>query len=158
MNKERYCNIIIENQLTKKSSWLMNVLVSFDQLGNAIAGGNPDSTISARIGYFMHNQNGNPNWYWNTLEQIVNFTFQPIDGIEHCFVAYCSDKDEYFNEGNIISKLLLAFFVIVFCIPLLIIIIRLVVLFYPKAKNNYSLNDEPISLEELNTFRKEYCK
>lgn len=30
--------------------WLVNVLIGFDQLGNAIADGNPDETISSRVG------------------------------------------------------------------------------------------------------------
>ena len=30
--------------------WIYNVLISFDQLGNAISGGDPDETISSRLG------------------------------------------------------------------------------------------------------------
>lgn len=33
-------------------SYFKNILVSVDQLGNAICGGNPDNTISARVGFF----------------------------------------------------------------------------------------------------------
>lgn len=32
------------------SRWLLNVLIGFDQLGNAIVNGNPDETISSRVG------------------------------------------------------------------------------------------------------------
>jgi len=35
-------------------NWATGVLIGIDQLGNAIAGGNPDSTISARVGNFAN--------------------------------------------------------------------------------------------------------
>lgn len=34
----------------KVGRWVMNVLISLDQLGNSIGGGDPDETISSRIG------------------------------------------------------------------------------------------------------------
>jgi len=62
-------------------SWIRGVLVAIDQLGNAIAGGNPDATISARTGYFA---NENPNktfiYYWRLMEAIINFAFYPVQG------------------------------------------------------------------------------
>lgn len=32
-------------------SWLYGVLVGIDQLGNTVAWGNPDVTVSARVGH-----------------------------------------------------------------------------------------------------------
>jgi len=34
----------------KKMPYAFNILIAIDQLGNAIADGNPDNTISARVG------------------------------------------------------------------------------------------------------------
>ncbi|MDY0780824.1 hypothetical protein [Tenacibaculum sp. IB213877] len=157
MDKHNYCQLISEKSIERKTSWFMNVLVSLDQLGNTLARGNPDNTISARIGYFMHNENGNPSAYWAILEGIVDFTFKPIDGIKHCFVAYCYDKEEQFDEGHFFSKVLLFLLVIIFCIPLLIIINRIIALLFPKAKNEYEIDGEKVSIEKVNTFRKIHC-
>ena len=119
--------------------------------------GNPDNTVSARIGYFMHSQEGNPSNYWKVLESIVDFSFKPIDGIKHCFVAYCHDKNEKYIEGNILSKIILALLVIIFCIPFLIIVIRIIAIIFPKAKNDYEINGEKVSIQKMNIFRKLNC-
>lgn len=77
--------------------WLWNVLIAIDQLGNAIAGGNPDITISARVGYFANkSQQRRFRFYWKFLETIIDFTFYPIDGPNHCLKAL--EKDE---EGHV---------------------------------------------------------
>jgi len=93
----------------KKTSWLYNVLVSLDQLGNTIAGGNPDSSISARVGYFANkgaSKTKTPK-YWKFLENIINFTFWPVDGENHCIDAYERDCEEH-NSGNILFNLISA--------------------------------------------------
>ena len=75
-------------------SYLKNILVSIDQLGNAIAGGNPDCTISGRIGYYSNHASHLTRWYWLILQFIVNFTFYPLDGVEHCHYAYHNEENE----------------------------------------------------------------
>ena len=157
INKETYCQLIKEKNIDRKPSWFMNILIAFDQLGNTFAKGNPDNTISARIGYFMHDKNGKPTKYWKLLENVVNFTFKPLDGIEHCFVAYCYDKDETFEEGDLFAKIVLFIFVVVFSIPFLIIIVYVIAFLFPKAKNKYKMDDKKVSLKEINTFRKVHC-
>lgn len=64
-------------------NWPYAVLIAIDQLGNTLAGGHPDSTISARIGYFSENV-CSVKVYWKNLERIIDFTFFPIDGPKHC--------------------------------------------------------------------------
>ncbi|TYQ00330.1 hypothetical protein C7447_101942 [Tenacibaculum adriaticum] len=157
IDKENYCQLISKEHIERKQSWFVNILVSLDQFGNTLAKGNPDNTISARIGYFMHNENGNPNWFWKLLENVVNFTFKPLDGIEHCFVAYCYDKDEKFEEGDLFAKIVLFIFVVVFSIPFLIIVVYIVAFLFPKAKNEYKMDHEKVSLEKINNFRKKHC-
>ncbi len=71
-----------------------NILIAVDQLGNAIAGGNPDCTISGRVGYYSEHANGLVKWYWIMLRVIVNFTFYPLDGPDHCHYAYHNDEGE----------------------------------------------------------------
>lgn len=60
-------------------SWIGGVLIAIDQLGNAVAGGNPDATISARTGYFANEVEGTFQLYWQTMELIINFTFYPVE-------------------------------------------------------------------------------
>ncbi|MGB1042712.1 MAG: hypothetical protein ACPGU6_04905 [Tenacibaculum sp.] len=157
MKKENYCEAILEHKIQRTQSWFMNILIAFDQLGNAFAKGNPDNTISARIGYFMHHENGNPSSYWKLLENIVNFTFKPIDGIEHCFVAYCNDKNEIYQKADGFAKVILLLFVVIFTIPTLIIIIRIIAFIFPKSKCQYQLNGEKVTLNTINSLRKNYC-
>ncbi|WP_237058059.1 hypothetical protein [Microbulbifer sediminum] len=117
---------------TRNPSWIGGVLVAIDQLGNAIAGGNPDATISARVGYFAghHEQ---PLWpYWRLLERVIDFTFLPIDGPRHCHFAYLKDRQQM-REGSDLMRLVLSLLIIVTCIPLSVIT-RLYVKVFPRAK------------------------
>ncbi len=114
--------------------WLKGVLVAIDQLGNAIAGGNPDVTISARTGYFANVFKTNLRFYWKSLEYIIDFTFYPIDGPNHCYQAYLADKEEEKHKlGSDIMRLILSLITIIACIPISIFA-RIYVLVFPKAK------------------------
>lgn len=105
-----------------RGNYWYNALVAFDQLGNALAGGNPDATISARIGYNANYGKTNLK-YWKFLEKSVNWTFSPVDGANHCLDAYDSDKgEEYYSAGKNWVKVVLASLAVGFCIPLSIII------------------------------------
>lgn len=87
-------------------SYLKRVLIAVDQLGNAIAGGNPDATISGRIGYFAKNSHKSVRLYWLLMQFIVDATFYPLDGYNHCFDSYLNDKNEEYRP----AKLVIAFF------------------------------------------------
>lgn len=151
METKRSCDEFIHIE-KKKQSWLMNILVAGDQLGNALAKGNPDNTISARIGYFNYSQNKLNSRYWKLLEKIVNFTFRPIDGADHCFQAYCLDRNEKFEDVDYISDIILFFFVVFPCIPLFIFI-RITVFIYPKVKSKHAIRDIDLTIEEVNEIR-----
>ena len=101
-------------------AYLSNFFVSIDQLGNTIAGGNPDNTISSRVGFYnQHNKSGTKApWQWRVFEKIINFTFYPIDGEAHCHEAYHNDAGEAFDlhTKNIIVALLAAIIIIPSCI------------------------------------------
>ncbi|MFI2812352.1 MULTISPECIES: hypothetical protein [Microbulbifer] len=121
-----------EEPRSRNPSWIGGVLVAIDQLGNAIAGGNPDATISARVGYFASHHK-RPLWpYWRLLERVIDFTFLPIDGPRHCYFAYLKDRQEM-REGSDLMRLVLSLLIIVTCIPLSAIT-RLYVLVFPRAK------------------------
>lgn len=98
-----------------RRTWFNRVLIALDQLGNALAGGNEDCTISARLGYLYLNR---PSRWTTALMRIVDFTFKPIDGKYHCVKAYYFDREETFIKGNNLGLAVLTLFVIPVCILL----------------------------------------
>lgn len=92
-------------------SYIKNLLIGADQFVNTIAGGNPDCTISASA-YF----HGLHSKYWKGIEWIINKTFKPIDGPDHCLQSFHADSAEKYVDGGIIRKSLIALAVVSFCI------------------------------------------
>ena len=88
------------------------VLVAIDQFGNTICGGNEDSTISATVGYYSLDEG---SFFWTTLEQIIDFTFYPVDYKGHCLKAYRADPNEDYRIG---SKWALFVIAVLFCVPI----------------------------------------
>ncbi len=107
-------------------SWAVAVLVAIDQLGNAIAGGNPDSTISARVGYFSAKAI-RAKGYWKILEDMIDFSFFPIDGPRHCYEAWQAE-DEHFWRGSDFMRFILSVIIIIAC-PVIAILLYILVLF-----------------------------
>lgn len=98
-------------KITKNSKvwqYMSHLFLSVDQFGNALAGGNSDNTISARVGYYNHHAYNSSEvpWYWKTLETIIDFTFKPVDGPGHCHEAYHNDAGEIF--GGRVTNILIA--------------------------------------------------
>lgn len=147
-----YCDLKNEDRLKKNSSWIYKVLVSIDQFGNVLARGNPDNTISSRTGHFVHHCPNNNIKYWKTLEWIIDFTFRPIDGKNHCLGAYQSDSNEKFFDVKFFSKYLL--FILTTAICLIIApLLYLFVYVFPMLKNDYYLDGVKIDLSEIGTMR-----
>lgn len=99
--------------------WLWNVLVAIDQLGNTIAGGKADITISARVGYFANYQT-EPKllFYWKLLERVINFAFYPLDGKNHCLQALEEDNETGHVHGNDLMRAILGVIIIIACLPI----------------------------------------
>lgn len=55
--------------------YILNILIALDQLVNAMAGGDPDETISSRLGKHYRG-----TW----MERFVDWVFRPIHGPHHC--------------------------------------------------------------------------
>ena len=83
-----------------KGTYIYNVLISIDQFGNALTGGNPDCTISGRTGYFSRHSIPQVRWFWLALEKVIDTTFYPFDGPGHCLQAYEKEKLNEFYELN----------------------------------------------------------
>ena len=93
------------------------MLVAIDQLGNALAGGDPDITISARVGFFAnHSQNREFHYYWLFLERVIDFTFYPLDGPKHCLQSLCKDNEQGHEHGSDFVRGVLALIAITACI------------------------------------------
>jgi len=115
-------------------SYLLRVLVSIDQLGNTIAGGNPDITISARTGYFANVKKTRLRVWWQCMEAIIDFAFEPIDGPRHCLSAYLNDEEAgRHREGSDNARALLGLLIVIFCVPIAIIT-RMWVVVVPGSK------------------------
>ncbi|WP_422089851.1 hypothetical protein [Tenacibaculum ovolyticum] len=105
-------------------NFLTNFFIAIDQLGNVIAGGNPDNTISSRVGYYTERyyESSNIPLRWRIFRNIINFSFYPIDGENHCKEAYFNDAGEEFDEGTSdIAVSILAILIIVSCIFIIIL-------------------------------------
>jgi len=105
-------------------NFLTNFFISIDQLGNVIAGGNPDNTISSRVGYYTERyyESEKIPLRWRVFRNIINFTFYPIDGENHCKEAYFNDAGEEFDKGTSdIAVSILAVLIIASCFFIVIL-------------------------------------
>jgi len=110
----KICNQVFDPG--KKNSWGYNILLSIDQFGNAVANGNPDSTISARVGYFANDGLSNSKYpgYWKFMENMINIAWWPFER-NHCKNAYDADP-EYSYAGNGLAKIALFILALAFSI------------------------------------------
>jgi hypothetical protein len=72
-------------------SYPVNLFYYTDILLNALAGGHPDITVSARTGRYAayYGDRGTLTAkFWNLMEWMIDTTFYPLDGVGHCKQAY----------------------------------------------------------------------
>lgn len=112
----------------KAYRWFHSVLLAVDQLGNALAGGYHDSTISARVGYNARHGNAITRNYWRLLEWMINFSFEPLDGPDHCYQSYLAGKRPHYRHGSDLMRAILGLLILVMAIPIAIVT-RLMALF-----------------------------
>lgn len=60
------------------SKWGLNVLIGLDQLGNAIFGGDPDETISSRIGKIKKKHGGKISWS-HPVSKLIDAGLEKVD-------------------------------------------------------------------------------
>ena len=68
------------------SNYILRVLIAFDQLVNALIGGNPDETLSSAA-YRAEKAGG----LWGFWRPVIDFIFQPLQSND-CFNAYLAEK------------------------------------------------------------------
>ncbi len=67
-------------------SYIMNILISVDQLFNALTGGSCDETLSSRT-----HRRAQSSDAWAVLEELIDFVFfwdMDSQGRRHCELAY----------------------------------------------------------------------
>lgn len=72
--------------------YFLNILISIDQLGNTFAGGDPDETISSRLGKIKRKHNGKIPWYKPMAKTICYLLCKVDPG--HCIDAIEEDEGE----------------------------------------------------------------
>ncbi len=119
---------------------LSNFFVSIDQLGNVLAGGNPDNTISSRVGYYTEEYYSADKipLKWRLFRNLINFTFYPIDGEGHCKEAYYNDAGEEFDDKT--SDFAIAILAIIIIPSCIIIAILLYTLYLFKIVSPKQIN------------------
>mgnify|MGYP001359820842 FL=1 len=90
--------------------YIKNQLVWFDQGVNSWGGGNPDCTISACAYIYRKGK------FWGLMEKVIDYTFKPIDGPQHCMQAYHSDSSEDYTNGGYLRKGFIGLCVLIFCV------------------------------------------
>ena len=88
----------------------MNFLIAIDQLFNALAGGNPDVTISSHV----------YGCKWHKLVKMIDYTFSPIE-IEHCLYSFLADSDKDFTDNYYRTALFAIIGCIILFLPIRII-------------------------------------
>jgi len=95
---------ISEPKKPSSESYAYKLVVSFDQLLNTICGGDPDTTLSGRVGYFSKDLKWEPRSvktiYWKTIEGIIDWTYDPVQDVPHCLTAYEADRLERYDESK----------------------------------------------------------
>ena len=95
--------------------YLKNLLIAIDQLGNTLAGGNPDNTISARVGHFAQHSDGSQGKFWRGMERVIDWAFHPLDGPGHCRQSAARSTDEVRRPGNDGTRAILAVLAVPVC-------------------------------------------
>lgn len=95
-------------------TYLKRNLIALDQFGNTLADGEPDCTISARVGYHVVNKRKR---YWLILRFLIDNCFYPLEGPNHCKRAYYMDMEEDFHSGSMWARAVLMIGIVTFCIP-----------------------------------------
>ena len=95
---------------------------AFSQLGHAIAWGTGDVSISGKTGYQNMRKAKRPK-LWALNLWIVDLTFAPIDGEDHCKRAYRVDRYESYNLSidTLWQDIVCTIFIWIVCPPVSII-------------------------------------
>lgn len=107
------------------SKAFLAVLLEIDRFFNALSGGYYKATISARVGYYSKTKK---NPFWKFLEWVIDETFRPIDGRDHCQNALEWEGVNHYRRSSDVALAFLSIFVVIGCL-IIAIPIYLIALF-----------------------------
>ena len=87
------------------SNWFQSVGASLSSLGNSVCCGDADTTISAYVGF---REESEPTTLYDALRKIIDTTFLPVDGPDHCLRSYKADPDELYLQGWNVPRFIVA--------------------------------------------------
>ena len=142
-----------------KRSKFYNFMVAVDQVGNTLAGGGSDNTISARVGAYagthdLYRARKYSRWYWLMMQKIIDTTFYPIDAHEHCHMAFHKELGKGFEKGSNFIKVILSFIIIVTCIPIAVVLYLLLLMQVIKPTPQVLSDIEIDGLEKVDEILK----
>lgn len=83
--------------MTRFGKYIVNILIGIDQLGNALSGGDPDETISSRLGRMKRDNGGTIPWRF-PIARIIDKVLDDIDP------GHSTDAIEGDEGGNAILQ------------------------------------------------------
>ena len=109
--------------MAARESYVINLMIAVDVLGNVLAGGSRWHTMSARTGYyaFVHGRSrGARRAFWNWLANVIDWSFKPLQGRNHCLKAWREEARVAPDIGRIqrsseVGTVLVAVPIIFFC-------------------------------------------
>lgn len=76
--------------------YIKNILVAVDQLFSAVSGGDPDETISSRVGKAVRGDYGpTQSVLLRPMKVFIDLIFWPFDGPDHCLRRIEEDEGKY---------------------------------------------------------------
>ena len=88
-------------------SYIRNLLVAGDQFINTLCGGDPDATISGRVGHFAIRAEGSQAVFWRCLAFCIDWALLPVDGPRHCWRVSLVEGGRY-RPGSDLARAVLA--------------------------------------------------
>lgn len=89
---------------------------NISRLANALSGGSHRNSVSGRVGAKVISS-AHP--FWNIASSIIDNTFEPVDGVEHCFNAYKVEAERGDNpkhrRSNDLGLIVLVIFTVLAC-------------------------------------------
>lgn len=120
----------------KAKSYILEVLIAFDQLGNALAGGHADQTVSGRVGW--HANYGNHIIRWLFPQAVINWGFSPVHGDNHCLDSIEFDRN--ISDHTTFGLIAVTFLAVVFAVPIGILLRARALFIWGKGKLKGNFN------------------
>lgn len=130
------CKTVLNKHRVYKS-YVVDVFIKTDVLFNAISGGSPHVTVSARVGKYASlakHKRIKFSLFWIVMQWLIDKTFESVDGKYHCkqnvydtlrTLRRLGLSNDHLTQGNKLLFIPLLVISLGFCIPIYFILIVL---------------------------------